>query len=401
MTNAYCPVAIAILLLAGCSSKTTPNSGQIDPQPAAASEQSRDASPESPVQNASRPFEFTVDIDQYLAQTACDEMTDSCRTYREIGRAPEITVYVHEIPGVKADYDIDCDGDGTFEQTGLTKSTTCKYEKTGQFRIRMRGEIPGVVLCGDDETEQTYGFSNHLAVVSVDAWGDIRWKTMNSFALNCQNLTKLPKDAPILDEVTDMSAMFMGALHFNQPIGHWDMSHATNLARMFTAAFEFNQPLDKWDTSHVTDMSNMFMLCREFNQPIGSWDVSQVTDMSGMFSEAGEFNQPLERWDVSHVTSMDGMFRGASSFNQPLNAWDVSHVTNMQGMFNRASSFNQPLDKWDVSRVIYMNAMFWGAKSFGQNIDVWNVSAVQHMEQMFHDSGREDMPVWYAQKNDI
>ena len=395
MTKKFCVLTIVMLLVAGCAPKTLANSEQSQPQTDPKSGQDRAASTIPQAEAVSRPFVFKVDLDQLHAQKSCDEETGKCRSFSELGLSSEIKIYVRDDAG-SVNYDIDCDGDNTFEQTGLTKSTSCKYaQKSGQFRIQMRGEIPGMVLCGDDETEQDYGFSNHLAVISIEQWGDIHWKTMNSFAQNCQNLTIPAKDAPILDEVTDMSAMFMGALHFNQPIGHWDISHATNLARMFTAAFEFNQPLDKWDTSHVTDMSNMFMLCRAFNQPIGNWDVSHVTDMSGLFSEASEFNQPLEKWDVSHVTSMDGMFRGASSFNQPLNTWDVSHVTNMQGMFNRAAAFSQPLDKWDVSAVKYMNAMFWGAKSFGENIDGWNVSAVQNMGGMFQDSGREALPVWF------
>jgi surface protein len=75
-----------------------------------------------------------------------------------------------------------------------------------------------------------------------------------------------------------------------------------------------------------------------FNQPLGHWDVSHVVTMSGMFYGAVLFNQPLGQWDVSNVRDMSGMFQGATAFNQPLDRWTaVGSDTNVVGMCREAS----------------------------------------------------------------
>ena len=342
-----------------------------------------------------RPFKFTIDLDQFYEQEECNQETGECLSYKALGRKPEIVIHVEEMPGAAVKYDLDCDGDGLFEQSGLTSHAVCQYqEQHGKHQIGIRGALPGLILCGDDEEELLYGFSHHKALLSIDQWGDIRWKTMHAFAKNCQNIV-IPDEAPDLADVTDMSEMFYGAHQFNQPIEHWNISSVTNLSRMFFGAFAFNQPLQKWNTANVKDISFMFMFCREFNQPLNAWNVSAVETMSGTFSMASVFNQPLDTWNVSRVKTMDGMFRGAGSFNQPLNAWDVSNVTDMEGMFNQATAFNQPLDKWNITGVRKMRAMFWGATAFTQNIDAWKVSAKTETGSMFQNSGYSGYPIWY------
>ena len=408
-------ISFFIPIVFGCSPKPQTNGDQKSPDASATAAQvendtktavaadvqktpdAQDGKPSKAQEKSAefRPFKFTVDLDEFYQQQMCDEETDVCKSYKELGRAPEIAIHITELAGAAANYDLDCDGDGVFERTGLSQSTSCKYEvKTGKFQIAIRGELPGIMLCGDSESEPIYGFSNHKAVISVDQWGDMRWKTMHEFAANCLNISLPPAEAPNLSEVTDMSGMFQWASNFNQPVEHWDVSHVTNLSNIFLGDLEFNQPVNAWKTANVTNLSNAFSFCRSFNQPLDKWDVSHVTNMFGMFTEASAFNQPLDKWDVSHVINMDGMFRGASSFNQPLESWKVSNVTNMEGMFNRAAAFNQPLENWDVSNVKRMNAMFWGATSFRQNLSKWAVSASCDTREMFRDSGYKDLPNW-------
>ena len=79
-------------------------------------------------------------------------------------------------------------------------------------------------------------------------------------------------------------------------------------------------------TSGITNMSAMFMTILVFNQDIGSWDVSSVTSMGGMFWSAQAFNQDIGGWDVSSVTSMNNLFAFASSFDQDLSGWCVSGI---------------------------------------------------------------------------
>ena len=415
----YSWILVVLFIFAGCSKKTADNETQSTNNGQEESDLAANEENAGP-----RPFKFTVDLEKYYTQPVCEEDEYNCKSYKDLGMKPVIPIHVTEISGAKILYDLDCDGDGKYEQRGLTRSSECAYSgQTGSFQIAIRGEIPGLVLCGDEYPDDNQiGFSDRRGPVSIDQWGDIEWRTMHGFAQFCDLVALKAQDNPNLSHVTDMSEMFHEATAFNQPIDQWDVSHVTNMTdmfnganafnqplnswdvshvthmtRMFAGCFDFNQPLDKWNMSAVTDISYMFALCRSFNQPIGGWNVSSVTNMAGVFTEASSFNQPLDKWDVSHVTNMDGMFRGTSVFNQPIGNWDVSSVTIMEGMFNRSEVFNQPLDKWDVSHVTTMNAMFWGASSFSQNIDGWNVSAVRDMHGMFQNTGRKKLPKWFRE----
>lgn len=367
-----------------------------------------------------QPFKFTVDIKEFYRQTLCDE-DEICRSLMDLGKEPEIPIYVYNPTSAEVRYDLDCDGDGEYEQKGLSESTVCRYdEKYGKHQIAILGSLPGLILCGDDAYGGDFGFANNYGPVSIDAWGSMEWKTMHAFAQNCAMLELAAQDRPNLRHVMDMSSMFAHTGRFNQPVGDWDVSKVRNMNRLFEEAEIFNQPLDAWDVSSVRTMEFLFAGAVAFNQPLESWDVSGVTSMAGMFAFARAFNQPLERWDVSHVTSMDtmfteanafdqplakwdlssvqtvdGMFRGASSFNQPIGSWNVSMVKVMDGMFNRAEKFNQPLDTWLTYRVMRSNAMFWGATSFNQNLDSWDMSSNQDMRNMFYQSGMKQMPTWY------
>ena len=52
---------------------------------------------------------------------------------------------------------------------------------------------------------------------------------------------------------------------------------------------DFNEDISRWDVSNVTDMSAMFMGASKFNQDISKWDVSNVTWMKNMFYGVSEF----------------------------------------------------------------------------------------------------------------
>ena len=57
-------------------------------------------------------------------------------------------------------YDLDCDGDGAFEQKSLTGAADCTFETAGVHQIVMRGQIPSIKLgdismyCADDSCMQ-------------------------------------------------------------------------------------------------------------------------------------------------------------------------------------------------------------------------------------------------------
>jgi len=184
--------------------------------------------------------------------------------------------------------------------------------------------------------------------------------------------------------VTNMSAMFKGAMDFNGDLSGWDVRNVTNMREMFERADAFNGDLSGWDVRNVTDMQSMFEGAAAFNGDLSGWDVRNVTNMIGMFYEAAAFNGDLSGWDVSNVTYMAFMFYEAEVFNGDLSRWDVRNVTEMGGMFERAAAFNGDLSLWDVRNVTDMRHMFWRAAAFNGDLSRWDVRNVTDMHKMFY-----------------
>jgi surface protein len=149
----------------------------------------------------------------------------------------------------------------------------------------------------------------------------------------------------------------------------------------------FNQNISLWNTSLVTDMSAMFFGALTFNQSLATdgnkWDTSKVISMGSMFKDASVFNQNISTWNTSLVTDMSVMFGGALEFNQPLatqgNQWNTSLVTDMSYMFYEASAFNQNISSWNLSLKPIILEMFIGSAVPGTaNNDaiytVWNTT---------------------------
>jgi surface protein len=208
-------------------------------------------------------------------------------------------------------------GDGA-NSTGVAETVTHTYMNPGIYKVLVSGGLEAISLDGHPDA---------VKLVSIDQWGDVSWRTMESAFEGATNMVYAATDTPDLSRVTDMSDMFRGADSFNGDISFWDVSSVTDTNKMFRGADSFNGDISFWDVSSVTDMGGMFWGADSFNQPLNTWDVSSVTDMGRMFSSADSFNQPLNTWDVSSVTDMGRMFSSADSFNQPLNTWDVSSVT--------------------------------------------------------------------------
>ena len=256
-------------------------------------------------------------------------------------------------------------GDGT-TSASVTGSQTHQYASPGDHTITISGDFPGIHLASQPST-------NAEKLVSLDNWGDARWKSMAGAFTGASNMVYRASDVPDLSGVTSMAGMFARATSFNGDLSDWDTSSVTDMSWMFLGATSFNGDLSDWDTSSVADMSEMFRGATSFNGDLSSWDVSSVTNMYRMFYEASSFNGDVSRWDVSSVTNMAGMFARATSFNGDVSRWDVSSVTNMDGMFSGATSFNRDVSRWDVSSVTDMSEMFLGASSFNQDLGNWYI----------------------------
>ena len=281
-------------------------------------------------------------------------------------------------------------GDGK-NDTEVTGSITHTYHSPGIYTVSIEGDFPRIYFNNQGDK---------LKILTVEQWGNIRWKSMEKAFFGCSNLTVLAQDAPDLTGVTSLAYMFNSAKSFNQDISHWNTSNIKDMSHMFYYATAFNQDIGAWDISNVTDMKYLFAGASAFDQDIGAWDVSNVTDMTNTFNFAEAFNQDIGSWDVSSVIRMKLMFYAATSFNQDISAWDVGNVTNMYSMFQRAHSFNHDIGGWNVGNVTAMTWMFAGASAFNQDISAWDVSNVTTLTWMFQDASafNQDLSQWNISK---
>ena len=289
------------------------------------------------------------------------------------------------------------------------------YENEGIYVVRISGDFPQLYMESVTEVTDDLGFvtgisyaSDNQKLVSVEQWGTIRWKSMNS-AFRSTNVQFNADDNPYLFDVANMSHAFACDSNNNNSqfftcsvptnLNGWDVSNVNNMEGLFSHS-NFNSDLSGWDVSSVTNMARMFASAGFFNQDITEWNVAQVTNMEQMFENATVFNQDLSDWNVANVTKMGYMFAKAASFNQDISQWDVSSVQDMSGMFLCERTFdcrfNQDISEWNVSSVLRMSEMFAGATGFAQNIGDWNVAKVTDMSKMFfaNDTFNQDIGSW-------
>lgn len=261
-------------------------------------------------------------------------------------------------------YNFDVDwGDGNSD-TGVTNSgpVTHTYTSPGTYTISITGDFPRMRFNSGGDKDK---------ILTIEAWGDIEWQSMDLAFAGCFNLTINAPDAPDLSNVTSLISSFAACKALVDGFENWDVSTITDMSFTFFNSPKVNCDLSAWDVSHVTTMSGLFggNSLSDFNGDISGWDVSQVTNMASMFSNAEDFNVDISNWNVSNVTTMQSMFFGARSFNRDISGWDVGSVATMQSMFFDADSFDQNLGDWDVSAVTNMAQMFGSSGMTSLNYD--------------------------------
>jgi len=83
-------------------------------------------------------------------------------------------------------------------------------------------------------------------------------------------------------------------------ISHWNTSCVTDMSALFYGAISFNEDLSEWDTSSVVDMDICFYSAKEFCGDIGCWDVLAVQSMTRMFHDC-----PVSFIDVWEERKLD------------------------------------------------------------------------------------------------
>ncbi|MBO0320865.1 BspA family leucine-rich repeat surface protein [Muricauda sp. CAU 1633] len=192
------------------------------------------------------------------------------------------------------DYRVDW-GDGSFDE-GVTGDITHTYATPGEYVVSITGKFPRVYFNGSQiYTEFPIKNPDDLKIISIDQWGTNRWKSMSSAFTGCENLDVKATDIPDFSRGVSLNAMFYGctSLVGNESISDWVIESSS--------------------TDH------MFQEAVHFNIPIGNWDVSNVRYMYSMFENASSFNQDLSQWNVGNVEIMNNLFNGSGLSNKNYN----------------------------------------------------------------------------------
>ncbi|MEO9893799.1 BspA family leucine-rich repeat surface protein [Aurantibacter sp.] len=232
------------------------------------------------------------------------------------GTSNDNQITIPTYPGETYNYSVDW-GDGKIT-TGEIGDATHTYSVPGTYQVSISGDFPRIYFNSEGDKDK---------IVSINQWGQIKWKSMQRAFSGCENMNMLSIDIPDLANVTSIDGMFTRCTNFiaNESIAEWDTSTITLMGSVFNSTM-FNQDIGNWDTSKVTSMDLMFYHNRFFNQDIGDWDVSSLISMVQMFEDAESFNQDISNWDVSNVVYMWDTFYGATLFDQNLASWNVSKV---------------------------------------------------------------------------
>jgi surface protein len=253
------------------------------------------------------------------------------------GASDDDQITITTSPDFSYDYTIEW-GDGNSDEN-VTGDITHTYATPGEYQISITGHFPQTYFNLFEEITD----ANKL--LSVDAWGNRVWLSMEFAFAGATNLVINDNQAPDLSRVTSMLGTFASAVNFTSDISHWDVSNVTDMTGTFFSLENFNGDLSSWNVSNVTTMEFMFNQAFTFNSDISQWDVSNVTNMAGMFSDAIAFNQDISSWDVAKVTDFSSMFEDAEAFDQNLGGWNISNATSMSDF---AESSGLTLQNYDA-----------------------------------------------------
>ena len=252
------------------------------------------------------------------------------------GASDDNQITITTSPNFSYDYTIDW-GDGNADEN-VTGDITHTYATPGEYQISITGRFPQTYFNLFEEITD----ANKL--LSVDAWGNRVWLSMEFAFAGAANLVINDNQAPDLSRVTSMLGTFASAVNFTSDISHWDVSNVTDMTGTFFSLENFNGDLSSWNVSNVTTMEFMFSDTVTFNSDISQWDVANVTNMADMFSGAIAFNQDISSWDVANVTNFSSMFEDAEAFDQNLGSWNVSNATTMSDFAERSGLTLQNYD---------------------------------------------------------
>src|SRR5690625_1768399 len=134
------------------------------------------------------------------------------------------------------------------------------YEEPGAYAIAVVGSLAEDAAFG----AHPYYHQSDEFVHALESWGDLGLTSLENAFMYAKNLEAVPDHLP--EGVTSLSAMFNGAVSFNQDLNGWDTSRVTDFSSMFCDAHSFNGSIDQWDMSSATSLEGMFSGANSVNQ---------------------------------------------------------------------------------------------------------------------------------------
>ncbi len=250
-----------------------------------------------------------------------------------------------------------------------------------------------------NETEDISYMFNECALFEQDLgeWHIDKVKNMAGLFRGCSKYkgTGLAKWANRVDNVEDMSYMFMRTPSLTEKLDDWKVGKVKDMRSMFQEANTRSTNFARWDVSSCENFSAMFAYISTPLTGINDWNVRRGQDFTNMFVWASIFNADLKDWKLLRARSTRRMFYGCRQFKSDLKEWFVENVEDASGMFGNCSEFDSDLSGWTFKKLLYMQSMFENAKKFrGVGLEKWNVSQVVNMSCAFRSAKYvNDLPV--------
>ena len=301
-------------------------------------EETPDTCAESFIHQVSRDGKWTLNVDAERdgatdeATVAVDTSNAPFETHWQVTEADDNALQLPLVEDGEYDFIVDWGNDQVRRVTGGNSPHRIHfYNEAGEYELRIQGQIEGWNF-------RESGVSA-AALMRVDRWGPLR--------------------------LGDGGGYFEGAENFDVDASDsLDLTGTTSLAHAFQGctSMEGASSMRDWDVGSVTDMTAMFSGALNFDQNIGQWDVSSVTTMEEMFEDAASFDQNLGAWDVLQVENMSSMFFGAelstSNYDALLSGWaelagELQDDVEFHGGFSTVSA------EGDEGRQILMEEHGW------------------------------------------
>ena len=241
------------------------------------------------------------------------------------------------IPSQVGNYNCTVDwGDGTAPTRHTTGSLVHEYTTAGLCQISITGQYNGFWINYKPETR--------ARLISVDAWGTVRFTSMRGTFEGCSNLASIPSGSITgAENATDFAFCFNYCSSLTSiPSGLFDnVPNATDFSFCFyNCTSLISIPSGLFDNvPNVTDFSSCFRSCSSLMSiPSGLFDnVPNVTDFSVCFHDC-PLHLPLTMFNYTALTGkqprMQNSFGGSvSKTGTAYPLWDYITITSRNSCY--------------------------------------------------------------------